>query len=265
MGYSTGCDLHGGKIAMAVSCINFEFPCLPNVACAFQKRSISADPLAGNISYKVEDDPGQVLERRKALMDNLRELGLACWSECQQVHGINVLTDPAPTPLATRPSNLPEADGMMTDEAGMGLVIKTADCQPILLSHKSGKFIMALHVGWRGNRAEFPLLAMEKFCSHYGILARDIFAVRGPSLGPSRAEFINFSHEWGKDFKEWYCESSKCLDLWSLSRAQLQKAGVPGQRIFEIDICTNLNSGEFFSYRRNRETGRQANIIWIKK
>jgi copper oxidase (laccase) domain-containing protein len=54
------------------------------------------------------------------------------------------------------------------------------------------------------------------------------------------------------------------MDLWSLTRDQLTAAGVPAAHIFSIDICT-ASSPQFFSYRRDKVTGRQAGIIWIEE
>lgn len=247
---------------MAVSFFKFQFPGLPNVHCLFQKCSPGGG-LAGNISFKVGDDPDKVLGTREELLGASRESGLESWSECQQVHGDDVLVEPLSTPLAANPEVLPRADGMMTSSCGHGLVIKTADCQPILFAHKSGKNIMAIHAGWRGNRMEFPISAMKKFCGKYEIRAEDVLAVRGPSLGPSRSEFINFDREWGESWRKWHCAETKCVDLWALTRAQLVDAGIPERQIYEIDICTYMNHDEFFSWRFDKNTGRQASIIWI--
>jgi copper oxidase (laccase) domain-containing protein len=54
------------------------------------------------------------------------------------------------------------------------------------------------------------------------------------------------------------------MDLWALTRDQLAAAGVRPGNIFALDICT-ASSPQFFSYRRDRITGRQAGIIWIEQ
>lgn len=257
---------------MAVNYIHFQFPGLARVHCIFQKRSgiSSGAPgeggnLDGNISFLAEDDPERVLAAREELFARLREHGLESWAECRQVHGDRIILNPYPTGLDARPENLPEADGMLCMRPGLGLMIKTADCQPVLLAHKSGQWIMALHVGWRGNRIGFPFSAVERLCAAARLAPQDIFAVRGPSLGPAKSEFVNFEKEWGEEFRPWLNEKNKCVNLWELTRHQLGQAGTPDKNIYEIDICTGLNSGEFFSYRVNRLTGRQASLIWMEK
>lgn len=239
----------------------FKFPGLPKVACAFQHVCNDGISLKGNISFKVGDALENVLLNRKNLKHQLAEA--AEWSECNQVHGTEILKDPLPTP--NNPEFLPAADGMMTDKQELALMIKTADCQPIFITHRSGKFIMALHVGWRGNRQNFPGIAINKFCNAYGVAPEELLAVRGPSLGPMAAEFTNFQKEWGNDWLKWYDAKTGCMNLWELSRAQLLNSGLLRENIYGVDICTWENSHDFFSYRKNKSSGRQANFIWIRK
>jgi copper oxidase (laccase) domain-containing protein len=54
------------------------------------------------------------------------------------------------------------------------------------------------------------------------------------------------------------------MNLWELTRHQLAEAGLAPERIFGLDLCTKSREEDFFSYRRDKTTGRQAGIIWIK-
>ena len=176
------------------------------------------------------------------------------------MHGDALLFEPDPAD-PEQPSTL-EADGAATSRPRRALMIKTADCQPILLADASGRHVAALHAGWRGNRCNFPGSGVDRFCARYGISPRDVFAVRGPSLGPTLAEFVNFDREWSEDFRPWFDEQTRCMDLWSLTRHQLRQAGLPASHIYGLDICTFANPA-FYSYRRNHACGRQASLIWM--
>lgn len=222
----------------------------------------------GNISFNAGDDPAATAAARASLLDALRPRGLSTWAEVRQVHG-DALADEPPAPPASaladyRMEASPEADGMLTATPGKGLLIKTADCQPLLLAHRSGRYVAALHVGWRGNRCGLPASGVRRFCARYGLDPADIFAVRGPSLGPARAEFVNFASEWGDGFRPWFDAERHCMDLWGLTRSQLGSAGVPPEQIFGLDICTSLNAEHYFSHRHDPRSGRQASIIWIE-
>lgn len=250
---------------MALSFIPFAFPGVPNVRCAFQTRELgcSEGPYAGgNIAYTVGDDPLRVSSNRMELAGTLE---LAELAELQQVHGDTLIFNPKPAQLerCIEPPVFPEGDGMATDRPGLGLLIKTADCQSVLVSHREGRHIAAFHIGWRGNRAKFLQSGIDAFCMRYGLAACDLFAVRGPSLGPQRSSFVNFEQEWDSGFARWFNSHDRTMNLWRLTHDQLMEAGLPEEQIFGIDLCTASMPDSFFSYRRDHVCGRQAGVIWM--
>jgi YfiH family protein len=245
----------------AIAAIAFRFPSVPGVRCAFGMRAEAdaGDPLAGgNISFRVGDDPDRVRRTRRAFRDTL---GFDAWHALKQVHGDRMVFEPE-TDTTDQPSPA-EADGQATSRPGAALCVKTADCQPILLAHASGRYVAALHVGWRGNVMDFPGSGVAAFCARYGLSPADCLAVRGPSLGPAKAQFVNFEAEFGPRFAAYYDPAARTVDLWRLTRDQLAAAGLPPRNIFGLDLCTAA-SAHFFSYRRSRTTGRQAAFIWIE-
>lgn len=123
---------------------------------------------------------------------------------------------------------------------------------------------MALHVGWRGNRNDFILEAVSKFCEKYRLNAKDLLAVRGPSLGPKEAQFVNFDTEWGATYAAWFNIQEQTLDLWELTRHQLRQAGLLQENIHGLDFCTKTMHKQYFSHRQDNQTGRQASLIWFE-
>ena len=245
---------------MAVNVIPFVFPGIAGVRCAFQVRSAhDADPFAGNISLSVGGNPDHAARNRR---DLAAACGLKRLADLRQVHGDVTVFEPEATDAGTDPAQ--EADGMATCRPGLGLMIKTADCQPLLLAHASGRYVAALHVGWRGNRIGYPGTGVRDFCARYSLDPAEISAVRGPSLGPAAAEFVNFDAEWGPEFLPWFDAARQTMDLWGLTRRQLEAAGVSPKRIFSLDMCTYSLPELLFSYRRDADCGRQGNVIWIE-
>ena len=250
--------------------IPFSFPGLPNIKAAFTTRlgGVSQGPYASaNLSWEVGDEDGRVLANRQILQ---RQLGFEQWFETRQVHGVEMIIDPGPPSAGTgadvspRPSL--EADGSATARPGLALIVKTADCQPILLTHhggRGGRHVAALHCGWRGNRQGFPQKGVAAFCEAYNLHPEDLLAVRGPSLGPGASEFVNFDLEWGNAFHDYFDPEAKTVALWRLTRDQLLTAGLRPDRIFALDLCTASLPATFFSYRRDKITGRQVGLIWI--
>lgn len=248
---------------MGMTTIPFVFPGIPRVRCAFQTRGgghSAGEYAGGNISYAVGDNPVHV----RANLDDLRvTLGLDVLCDVHQVHGVVTVIEPQPaTPVSLDEPTL-EADGMATARKRFGLLVKSADCQPILLAHESGRFVAGIHAGWQGNRQDYPGVAVKELCAAYGVKAEELSAVRGPSLGPAKSEFVNFADEWGHEFAQWYEEREKIVNLWRLAKDQLLAAGLREDRIYSLDLCT-ASLDIFYSYRRDKVTGRQGSIIWIE-
>lgn len=242
-----------GRLSGALG-IPFSFPLVPSIKVLFTTAE------QGNFSLDVKDQA--LLGPAKSLRHALRvALGLSSWTELRQVHGGKLLAEPeASDHLA--PGSL-EADGAATKKPGHALLVKTADCQPVMLAHKSGKYVAALHVGWRGNALEFPTSGVRDFCRIYGIKPDDVLAVRGPSLGPGRAEFVNFKSEWPQGFHH-LVQPDNTMDLWALTRDQLESAGLLPENIFGLDLCTASLPGYFYSYR-NKDQARQVSLVWIEE
>jgi len=241
--------------------IPFRFPGLAGVSCAFTTRQggASLPPYdAANLSFDVGDEPAHVAANRDALC---ARLGLGQWCELRQVHGDALHIEPAPTPRDAA-SDL-AGDALATSRPGLALVIKTADCQPVLLAHEAGRFVAALHVGWRGNVRNLPGSAVARLCAHYGCAPSELFAVRGPSLGPAQAQFTNFAAEFGDPFRPYFDPAAQTMDLWRLTRDQLTAAGLAPARLFGLDRCTQSEPEHFFSYRAAKQTGRMMSLIWL--
>ncbi len=248
---------------MAVSLIPFVFPGIYNVRCAFQTRcgGVSKGSYAdGNISFMKKDSPSNVSKNRRFLLE---ALGVEQAAEICQVHGDTLVFEPEPTSFF-EPSQLIDADGMATSRPKLALMIKTGDCQPVLVAHKEGRHIAGFHVGWRGNNINFLGSGISAFCERYNLKAQDLMAIRGPSLGPGKSEFIHFEQEWNDDAKPFFDPVTKHVDLWAMTRHQLMQAGLLSKHIFGLDLCTAALSDSFFSYRADKQSGRQGSFIWIE-
>lgn len=240
--------------------LGFTFPGVDNVRCAFGTRlgGMSRGMFASNnISLEVGDDPALVSLNRENFC---RELGFSRLVELKQVHGREIHFEIEDNCLSG-PGAV--GDGATLSSPGACVMIKTADCQPIFLVHESGRYVCGLHAGWRGNRDDFPGIGVKEFCDFYRISPDQVMAVRGPGLGPCCSRFEVFEEHWSSDYRPYYSSETRTMDLWSLTRDQLKRAGIPAKNIFSIDLCTRCQEELFFSYRREKNCGRQGNFIGL--
>lgn len=163
---------------------------------------------------------------------------------------------------ADRPREPVEADGLITDAPGLGLVIKQADCQAVILFDPVRRVAANVHCGWRGNVHNILGNAVDRMGREFGCRPRDLLAAVGPSLGPCCGEFKGHETLFPRSFRAFMVGPDR-FDLWALSAAQLAAAGVPLSRVAFARICTRCRTDLFFSYRGEGETGRFATVAMI--
>jgi len=208
-----------------------------------------------SVSFGLGDDPENVLENRQRLK---KVLGIKRLVSAHQVHDakIHVVQDSPPDDL-----EIEGFDALVTNVAGVGLLIQQADCQAVLLFDPVKKVIGIVHVGWRGSVAGIISATISTMNSIFSTEAVDLQAAISPSLGPCCAEFVNFQTELPRSFHG-YQVRPNYFDFWAISRDQLCGAGIRPVNISIAGICTYCNSN-YFSYRRDRETGRFASVIGL--
>lgn len=165
----------------------------------------------------------------------------------------------------------PESDGLITNEPGVGLVIFTADCTPILLHDPVTGAVGAVHAGWRGTASGIVKKAVEAMAREYGCDPADIHAAIGPNIGQCCFEtdrevpeaMIAALGDAASEFIE-QCGEKYHLDLKELNALWLRRAGVT--RI-EISIsCTACRPDRFWSHRvTHGQRGSQGAIIVCKE
>jgi YfiH family protein len=154
-------------------------------------------------------------------------------------------------------------DILVTGLPGLGLVIKQADCQAVMLYDPVNRVIANVHYGWRGQVNNVLGEAVALLRNRFGSQPRHLYAAVGPSLGPCCAEFLNFRQEFPETM--WaYQDRPTFFDLWRLTLDQLVAAGLQPERLDLARICTRCGAGDFFSYRRDKITGRQGAVIALR-
>ena len=257
---------------MANQYLTPDWPAPKNVRSAISLRTggVSEAPFnSNNLALHVEDNPAHVLANRQALVT---ALNLPCdplWLE--QVHGTDIvyLSNVQGVPKA---QGIPRADGSYTDTANTVCAVLTADCLPVLLCNASGTHVAAAHAGWRGLCNGILRDSVATFPQHDD----QIMAYLGPAIGPQTFEvgaevlesFLakaqNVEHQ--QAIRAAFVPSSTIgkhlADLYALARAELAASGVTA--VYGGEHCTFSQPEQFYSYRRDRKTGRNASLIWLQ-
>lgn len=213
-----------------------------------------------NLSFSVEDRPERVAGNRERVR---RLLNLSALTSLRQVHGTGsvVISNGKVADTTAIPETEP-GDILLTNRPGLGLLIKQADCQSVILYDPVHRAVTNLHSGWRGNVQGVIGEGIRKMQALYGTDPADLLAAVGPSLGPCCAEFIHYRKElpeeaWKYQVRPFY------FDLWQWSRDQLRAAGVREENVALAGICTACHTEEFYSYRREKVTGRFGTVAGL--
>jgi YfiH family protein len=207
-----------------------------------------------NVSYSVGDALENVDENlhRAAEVVGVRRDDLFA---AYQVHGRAVTLVDADT--AARP----RCDILLTRASDKTLMLRYADCTPVLLADTRRNAIGVAHAGWRGSAVRAAGAAVEAFGEAFGSDPRDLVVGIGPAIGPCCYEvgddvFAAFSD------RPWLFANRR-LNLWEANRQALVEAGVPSDQIEVAGVCTQCQSERFFSHRANggQPAGRFAALI----
>ncbi|VTP12395.1 Laccase domain protein YfiH [Phytobacter ursingii] len=208
-----------------------------------------------NLGAHCGDDLVHVEENRKRMFAAGQLPSKPVWLE--QVHGKDVLK------LTGEPYASKRADASYSNTPGTVCAVMTADCLPVLFCNRNGTEVAAAHAGWRGLCAG----VLEETVACFDDKPENILAWLGPAIGPDAFEvgpevrdaFMAVEAIADRAFRP--AGEKYYADIYTLARQRLTSVGVT--QVFGGDRCTFSQKGDFFSYRRDKNTGRMASFIWL--
>jgi hypothetical protein len=228
----------------------------------------SHDPFASlNLGHTVGDDEASVGENHRRIFAHL---GLSADQVVtpHQVHSNRV----APVTGRDAGQVLARTDGLITATPGLGLLLRFADCQPILLYDPEHHALGLIHAGWRSIAQGIARRAVEAMAEAFGTRPPALLAGLGPAIGPC---CYTVGHEvaaamgyalpnWQKAMAPEGDEQWR-LDLSAANTQQLVAAGLKKKQIEAANLCTSCHRDEFFSHRGDRgRTGRFAAVAFLQ-
>jgi polyphenol oxidase len=202
-----------------------------------------------------------------AVADNRARLAAAMGARpvyLNQVHGSGVVRLTGASPRA-----VPMADASLTTERGVACVIQVADCLPVLFAVPGERGVAAAHAGWRGLSLGVLETTLAALCEASDCEAAEVQAWLGPCIGPRRFEVgPEVLEAFGADPRRGdqrgfraHAQGKWMADLAGLARDRLAAAGV--NAISGGRWCTVEDASRFFSFRRDRVTGRMVAAVWL--
>ncbi len=227
-----------------------------------RRGGVSGGPYESlNVSWTNGDAPQSVRENLFRIKDML---GLDRLVSGRQVHGdrLNFIDEETLPGLESLPPLLiaPPGDALATRIAGIGLLIKIADCQSVFLVDPGARVAANVHCGWRGSVKNILGKVVRTLATRCGCAPERMLAAVGPSLGPCCAEFRNFRDELPSSFLPYQVRPTY-FDFWAITRDQLISAGMKTENIDILGRCTVCGTSDFFSYRGEGVTGRMAAVM----
>lgn len=210
----------------------------------------------GNLAFHVEDNEINVIKNRQNLA-----LKLAYKYEAlvymNQVHGANIIVVDENSPKL-----IDNCDSIITRSKNLPLMVMVADCIPILMFDDKKGIIAAIHAGRNSTFLEISKKTAEVFIKKFSSNPKDISVVLGASIQKCCYEVSDelskiVENSFGKEFVE-----NNHIDLQEINKKQLNDLGIKNIEI--SDICTKCGNKPYFSYRKDKKTGRFAGIIILK-
>ena len=168
---------------------------------------------------------------------------------------------------AQRGTIVREVDALLTNEPGLPLMLRYADCVPILLFDPVHRAIGVVHAGWRGTVSKIAANAAQAMFDAFSTQPGDLIACIAPSIGPCcyaiRDDVIarlRTAFDKPDELLTTHPDGQVHFNLWEANAQQLRAIGV--EQIEIAGICTADHTGDFYSWRaENAKTGRFGAII----
>ena len=225
-----------------------------------QSLATANENLSGfNLALHVKDDALRVQQHRIILLNELSAFNVDKMTWLTQTHSSTCLSINEQIPF-----NALEGDALVTQRKGHALMMMTADCLPVVLCNADGTEVANLHAGWRGlangiventvNEMQSPPTwawlgaAISQPCFEVGAEVKAAFCQKYPAL-----ESAFFAGKTEDKFQ---------ADLYAIARFILQRLGV--KTVLGGDQCSYLQDQDYFSYRRNAQTGRMASFVFMQ-
>lgn len=209
-----------------------------------------------NLAFHVEDNEINVIKNRKNLALKLG-YNYEDLVYMNQIHSANIIVVDENSPKL-----VDNCDSIITRSKNLPLMVMVADCIPILMFDDKQGIIAAIHAGRNSTFLEISKKTASFFIEKFSSNPEDIRVILGASIQKCCYEVSDelskiVENSFGKEFVE-----NNYIDLQGINKKQLNDLGIKNIEI--SNICTKCGDKSYFSYRKDKKTGRFAGIIILK-
>ncbi|MFW0695289.1 peptidoglycan editing factor PgeF [Aliarcobacter butzleri] len=215
-----------------------------------------SDKTDGNLAYHVGDIKENVDKNRQklALKYDYKDEDL-CYMN--QIHSANVVVVDE-----NSPKYIDNCDALITKTKNLPLMVMVADCIPILMFDEVKGVIAAIHAGRNSTFLKISEITAKEMIENFSCKTENIKVIMGPSIQKCcyevNGELKNIVEKsFGKEFV-----IGNNIDLQGINKKLLENLGIKNIEI--SSICTKCSNKPFFSYRKEKNTGRFVGVITFK-
>jgi hypothetical protein len=213
------------------------------------------------IDFEQDGDLLSIRKKEKSLLSDLTGIRPGSIHFLRQVHGDTILTVPSHKATGSQVS-AGEGDALITSRAGEVLVIRTADCVPVVLFDPEVPILAMVHSGWRSTRLNITGKVLDLMENRFGSKPENIHVAILPGIGP-------FAYEVQKDVAQHFPDHVRpsgerfLLDLPGAIAREASDKGILKHNLYITEHCTLSEKEEFFSHRGG-DRGRNLNYAWFE-
>lgn len=203
----------------------------------------SRDAISGFTKPIIEGDPSREMYKALSFLDKKFDLAYM-----KQVHGAAVQKISVP--------GVYTCDGIFTDAKDLALVVRTADCLPLIFYSQKENIAGVVHMGWRsakeGILSNIPYdLSSFKVAAGVG-MRRCCYEVG--------SEFLDYTdmkpHISVRNDKYYF-------DATAFAKKALLSKGLKEENFLDMGICSYCSDENFFSHRKTATPNRTLSFILL--
>lgn len=232
-----------------------------------RKGGVSPEPFQSlNLSTSTGDSNENIHENRNRIFETIGR-NVDSLFDVWQVHSNKVVCTDFPR---NREINPIKADAILTNNPAITLLMRFADCVPILLFDPVKKVVGIVHAGWERTLNKIVQETVREASTRYGCAPEDMAALIGPCIGAHHYEVgLELAQRFAGEFPDSAgiinrVDHRVFLDLGHANGWLLTGMGV--NHILFTNLCTACDTSNWFSHRAEKgKTGRFGVVIALKE